>query len=154
MRLRKSHLTFGKIADEWAREIANQPGGLDSNEIFHELIRAVWRGDFEDEDGENSRLTTHKQPKGGSVRSDGKFVNEQHQRTAETRPVQWNRRYLLCALAPCPPPGLKLPTGDRLRLWPSKESDHPEPTPWQMHLYKCHNSAVYSPSIARRYCSN
>ena len=130
MVLQDSHLTFGKIADEWAREAAAMPGGLARDEILHELLKAVWRGEFEDEDGKHTFLMIHRPPPGGAQRIDGKFVDKNHLRTAETKPVGFNRRMLLCALASDCPHGLTLPPGDRLRGWHSPESDNPEPVPW------------------------
>ena len=130
MSLQDSHLTFGKIADEWAREAAAMPGGLARDEILHELLKAVWRGEFEDEDGKHTFLMIHRPPPGGAQRIDGKFVDKNHLRTAETKPVGFNRRMLLCALASDCPHGLTLPPGDRLRGWHSPESDNPEPVPW------------------------
>lgn len=129
MLLQDSHLTFGKIADKWAREAAAMPGGLARDEILHELLKAVWRGEFEDEDG-NTVLMLHRPPPGGAWRIDGKFVDKDHMRTAETKPVEFNRRMLLCVLAFDCPHGLTLPPGDRLRDWHSPESDNPEPVPW------------------------
>lgn len=130
MRLRKSHLTFGKIADEWTWEVAGTPGALNRAEIFHELLKALWRGEFEDEDGKYTFLMLHLPPPGGAWRIDHKFVDKNHMRTAETKPVGFNRRMLLCVLAFDRPHGLPLPPGDRLRGWHSPESDNPEPIPW------------------------
>ena len=50
MRLNDSHLTFGKIADEWARELkeAETPGRRNRDEIFLEMVSGVWRGQFAD----------------------------------------------------------------------------------------------------------
>ena len=50
MRLNDSHLTFGKIADEWARELeeTKTPGRRNRDEIFLEMVRGVWRGQFAD----------------------------------------------------------------------------------------------------------
>lgn len=124
MRLRRSHLTFGQIADEWAREVSSQPGALSRDEILHEIIRAVWRGDFEDEDGENSRLTIHQNPRGGATRVGGKFVDEHHHRTDATKKVLFNRRKLLCVLAPICPPGVPQAPLFRLRFL------DPQPEPW------------------------
>ena len=130
MLLQDSHLTFGRIADEWAREVAAMPGGLARDKILHDLVRAVWRGEFEDEDGKDTVLMLHQPPPGGAWRIDDKFVDKNHMRTAETKPVGFNRRMLLCVLAFDHPHGLPLPPGDRLRGWHSPESDNPEPVSW------------------------
>ena len=101
----KNQLTFGKIADEWAKE----PGALSRDEIFHELLRALWEGAFEDEDGGNTCLAIHGHPPGGAARADGKYVDEHHQRTDESRATPFNRRVLLKMLAADCPPGVTLP---------------------------------------------
>ena len=123
------HLTFGEIADRWAREVAAMPDGLARDVILLDLLRAIWRGEFEDEDG-NTVLVLHRPPPGGARRIDGKFVDKNHMRTALTKPVGFNRRMLLCVLAFDCPRGLPLPSGDRLRGWHSPENDNPEPVPW------------------------
>lgn len=60
MRLRKSHLSFEKIAYEWARELddAKRPGRLNRGEIFLEMVRGIWRGEFE-----NAALTIDQAPR-------------------------------------------------------------------------------------------
>lgn len=114
MRLRRSHFTFGQIADKWAREVSNQPDALSRDEILHEMIRAVWRGDFEDEDEENSCLTIHRSPPGGEVRG-GVW-------TEEARPEPFNRIKLLGALTLDSPVPIPLPPPRRFRT---------DDAPWQ-----------------------
>jgi len=50
MLLREFHLTFGRIADEWARELdeAKVPSRRSRDEIFLEKVRGIWRGQFAD----------------------------------------------------------------------------------------------------------
>ena len=122
----KDRFTFREIAEQWVREVAGTPSVLSRDEILHGLLRSVWRGDFEDEDGENTCLAIHRYPKGGARRIDGKFVDADHQRTAETRPLGVNRRWLLRALALDRPHGLPLPPGDKLDPWSRPESDDPK----------------------------
>ena len=119
MRLRKSHLTFGKIADEWAREAASTPGGLDREKTFHELVKAFWRGDFEDEDGENTCLTMAMAP---ATWADGRWVDEHHQRTEKPRKIiTIRRRELLYVLWNHCPAGVTLPPATRLDPFPDPE---------------------------------
>ena len=122
----KDRFTFREIAEQWVREIAGTPSALSRDEILHGLLRSVWRGDFEDEDGENTCLAIHRYPKGGARRINGKFVDADHQRTAETRPLGVNRRWLPRALALDRPHGLPLPPGDKLDPWSRPESDDPK----------------------------
>ena len=55
MRTRKTRLEFGKIADLWSSESA--PGHLGREDTLMELLSALWRGEFEDEDGSNTQHT-------------------------------------------------------------------------------------------------
>lgn len=50
MLLRESHLTFGRIADKWARELeeAKTPDRRNRDEIFLEMVRDIRRGQFDD----------------------------------------------------------------------------------------------------------
>jgi hypothetical protein len=47
LRSAKASLSIGRIADEWAKEIAGQPGTLSRDEIFRELTRVYWSGAFD-----------------------------------------------------------------------------------------------------------
>ena len=64
MRTRKTRLEFGKIADLWSSESA--PGHLGREDTLMELLSALWRGEFEDEDGSNSCLQIHPLEPGGA----------------------------------------------------------------------------------------
>ena len=158
MRLRKSQLTFREIADLWARESAREPDAPNRDEVFHELLKALWDGEFEDEDGGKSCLTIGRPPKGGAVRVvDGKWVDEHHLRTDKSRPVTINRRWLLCALALDCPPGVSLPPRSRLRFWGPDECDS-EPAPWsevkqevQWHVLKVLSPDEYSRGYRTAY---
>lgn len=129
MRIRKSHLTFGQIAARWAQEVADTPDGLTREEILCELLKALWRGDFEDEDGENTCLVIHGHPTDGAAWADGKYVDEHHQRTDESRAKPINRRDLLYVFTIDCPPGVTLP--HRKRLSPLANAETGEPSvPW------------------------
>lgn len=52
----KKRLSFRRIADEWAREVAAEPGALDADAIHQRLVAAIVLGDFEDEAGEHPSL--------------------------------------------------------------------------------------------------
>ena len=123
MRLRKSHLTFDKIADEWSREVASTPGALGRDDILLELIRAVWRGEFEDdcEPGEpKSRLTyQHK------AKWDRDAYLKGDMRLTKPPPLTpCNRRMLLAAM----PPIAGVPLPPTSELWPE---DGLESFPWK-----------------------
>ena len=98
MRIQDDQLTFGRIADEWSQELveAKAPGRLSRDKIFHEMLKALWRGDFESDEGE-SCLSILRPPKGGAKRVDGRFVDAKHELAEGIyRPV--NRR---CCLPQC-----------------------------------------------------
>jgi hypothetical protein len=127
MLLCEPHLTFGQIADEWAREVATTPGGLSREKIFHKHVKALWSPDFEDEDGENSRLTIAMAP---ATWPDGRWVDEHHQRTEKPRKiVPFGRRLLLYALTMYRHSGVKLPPRQKLSPFPDPETGEP-PVPW------------------------
>ena len=117
MPIQDDRLTFGRIAEEWSRELtdAKAPGRLSRDGIFHEMLKAIWRGDFETEEGE-SCLSIARPPKGGAKRADGRFVDAEH-KLAHGRYEPINRRWLLAEMPPIA--GLTLP--HKSRLWPSGE---------------------------------
>ena len=119
MRLRKSHLNFGKIANEWARESA--PGTLGRDDILLELIRAVWRGEFEDDcqPGEPKSWLTIPNPE--VVRGDGAFLDKSRHRTDTPPEILFNRRLLLYTTPPIA--GVPLP--------PKSELGDQESFPWK-----------------------
>ena len=41
------HLTFGEIADRWARESADHPSALDRDKTLDRLQRALRHGEFD-----------------------------------------------------------------------------------------------------------
>ena len=100
------------------------------------MIGAIWRGDFEDEDGENSCLWVCTYPKDGARRVvDGKFVDADSNLTTNTQRLIRNRRFLLCVLAQDRPSGLRLPSTARLNPYPYRENYDPvgimiDPVPW------------------------
>ena len=42
----RDRLTFGQIADAWASEVTGEAWALDRDEILLELLRSLWRGEF------------------------------------------------------------------------------------------------------------
>lgn len=60
MLLRKSHLSFEKIAAQWARELddAKTPGRLNRDEILLGMVCGIWRSEFE-----NAALTIEQAPR-------------------------------------------------------------------------------------------
>ena len=41
------NMTFGRIVEAWARELAGTPAEMGREEILHRLIKAFWNGEFE-----------------------------------------------------------------------------------------------------------
>ena len=41
------NMTFGRIVETWARELAGTPAEMGREEILHRLIKAFWNGEFE-----------------------------------------------------------------------------------------------------------
>ena len=115
LRIQDDRLTFGRIAEEWSRELtdAKVPGLRTRDQIFHKMLKALWRGNFETDDGE-SCLSIVGPPRGGAKRQDGRFVNAKHE-LVNGRYEPINRRWLLAAMPPMA--GLSLPP--KSRLWPS-----------------------------------
>ena len=152
---KKPNFTFVEIAAEWAREVAPEPGSLGHNEIFHELVKALWRGDFEDEEGENTDLTMALSP---ATWPGGKWVDEHHQRTEEPRKIiKIRRRELLYMLWDDCPPGVTLPPRQRLSPFPDPETGEP-PVPWSELKTEIPWGALdaltpdeYSPTFRRAY---
>ncbi len=135
LRIQDDRLTFGRIAEEWSRELtdAKVPGLRTRDQIFHKMLKALWHGDFETDEGE-SCLSIVRPPRGGAKRGDGRFVNAKHQ-LAIGRYEPINRRWLLAAMPPIA--GLSLP--HKSRLWPSGEiedgvfwADLKNEIPWDM----------------------
>jgi hypothetical protein len=52
-------LSFGRIADAWAQEMAGRPDAMTRDEILSRLVQVFWRGDFETlgDAGASSALT-------------------------------------------------------------------------------------------------
>ena len=135
MRIQDDRLTFGRIAEEWSRELtdAKVPGLRTRDQIFHKMLKALWHGDFETEEGE-SCLSIARPPRGGAKRGDGRFVNAKHE-LAIGRYEPINRRWLLATMPLVA--GLNLP--HKSRLWPSGEiedgvswADLKNEIPWDM----------------------
>ena len=135
MHIQDDRLTFGRIAEEWSRELTDTkvPGLRTRDQIFHKMLKALWRGDFETDEGE-SCLSIVRPPRGGAKRRDGRFVNAKHE-LANGRYEPINRRWLLAAMPPVA--GLSLP--HKSRLWPSGEiedgvswADLKNEIPWDM----------------------
>ena len=66
----ENYLTLDKIAEQWAIEGKERDGRrtMSRDVVLLELLRAAWRGEFEDEDGNNTILTRHTYPLGGAAR--------------------------------------------------------------------------------------
>ena len=111
----RPYLSFGSIAEKWACELeeSKAPGRFSRDEIFLELIRAIWRCEFEDENGENSALTRHRPPEGGSRKVGTPRYVDANQQDADPIQVSINRRWLLSTMPPVA--GLRLPAKPRLR---------------------------------------
>lgn len=71
---------------------------LSSDDIMQRLLRALWRGDFENLRG-HSRLTAIT---GGGYarRMDGRYVDGEHEPVAEPPRKEWTRRALLIGMSP------------------------------------------------------
>lgn len=93
MLLNETHLTFGGIADRWARETNDT-----RDEILLEMIRAVWRGKFEDDSPEPKSWLSINLPK--TIRGDGVYLDEHDCRTNTPPRMAVNRRALLAAMPP------------------------------------------------------
>ncbi len=93
MLLNETYLTFGEIADRWARETYDT-----RDEILLAMIRGVWQGEFEDDSPEpESRLSINR-PK--TIREDGVYLDEHGCRTDTPPRMAVNRRALLAAMPP------------------------------------------------------
>lgn len=90
MKLRSERLTLYRIAGEWAKEVANEPGSLSRDKIFQEFVRSIFRGEFEDDS-----LAIATNPRGGGVRFDGRFLDSSHEPTSEVRWLVLDRECLL-----------------------------------------------------------
>lgn len=89
MKLKSERLTFTEIADRWAKEVADEPGGLSYDEISDVLFRGVVGGQFAD-----GTLARTKPPLGGAPirpspdvahRPKPRFVDSSHEPTGEIR---------------------------------------------------------------------
>jgi hypothetical protein len=96
MKLIDECLLLTAIADRWAREIVQKPGPLSSDEIFLELLRSIWRGEFED-CGKKTLFIT-RPPTGGAISRDGIFVDSEHYVTEQARRTEFGREELLSVL--------------------------------------------------------
>ncbi len=101
----EKRLSFRRIADEWARETASEPGALDADAIHQKLVAAIVLGDFEDEAGEHTSLE----------------LPSRHGKTP--RPVR--RRTLAAAMPPVY--GLQMPPKSELR---DRDKDEGGSVPW------------------------
>lgn len=107
MKLRSERLTLYRIAGEWAKAVANEPGSLSRDKIFQEFVRGIFRGDFEDDP-----LAIATYPKGGARRVNGRFVNEAHEPTSDVRWIPFDRKSILKMAQFC------AGTGTVFKTWP------------------------------------
>lgn len=109
MRLNDSHLTFGKIADEWARELADAkvPGRRERDEIFLTLLRGALAGQFDDK---GVTLAQARKDVYSEQLKDKGSENVVHRFNVQPLPMPITGEWLAQAqMVPTPRPGVRRP---------------------------------------------
>ena len=109
MRLNDSHLTFGKIADEWARELAEAkvPGRRARDEIFLTFLRGALAGQFDDK---GVTLAQARRDVYSEKLEDKGSENVVHRFNVQPLPMPITGEWLAQAqMVPTPRPGVRRP---------------------------------------------
>ncbi len=104
-----SHLTFGKIADEWARELADAkvPGRRERDEIFLTFLRGALAGEFDDK---NVTLAQARRDVYSEKLKDKGSENVVHRFNVQPLPMPITGEWLAQAqMVPTPRPGVRRP---------------------------------------------
>ncbi len=109
MRLNDSHLTFGKIADEWSRELAEAkvPGRRERDEIFLTFLRGALAGQFDDK---GVTLAQARKDVYSEQLKDKGSENVVHRFNVQPLPMPITGEWLAQAqMVPTPRPGVRRP---------------------------------------------